>query len=124
MASHTTITATLNDPSGSLLTGNAFVRFKLRNFQGFVPVVSGTSVICETQIDALPAAGLISQLLWGNDNITPSTTFYTVEFWDQGRITSSGNYLFTGASTNLNTAAQVSTPALPPGFTPYPAPTV
>jgi hypothetical protein len=116
MASQITVTATLNDPSGSGLQGNAFVRFRLRNFQGFVPVVSGTSVICETQIDALPnGSGLISQALWANSDITPSTTFYTVEFWNQGRITSSGNYVFNG-STNLNTSSPINTPPVPAGF--------
>ena len=115
MASQITVTANLTDPSGSPLTGNSFVRFRLRNFQGFVPVVTGTSVICETQIDALPTAGAISQALWGNNNITPATTFYTVEFWDQGRITSTGNYLF-NANTSLNTAAQLNAPPVPAGF--------
>jgi|ERR1017187_1243760 hypothetical protein len=112
MASPITVTANLQDPSGTALTGNSFVRFKLRNFQGFVPVISGTSVICETIIDALPTAGAISQSLWGNNNITPSTTWWTVEFWDQGRITSSGNYIING-NTNLNTASQLNTPPVP-----------
>jgi hypothetical protein len=116
MASQITVTATLIDPSGTGLQGNAFVRFKLRNYQGFVPVVTGTAVICETQIDAFPnGSGAVSQALWGNNNITPSTTFYTVEFWDQGRITSSGNYIF-NANTNLNTAAQLNAPPVPAGF--------
>jgi len=116
MPSQVTVTAVLNDPSGGALQGNAFVRFKLRNFQGFVPRVSGTAIVCETQIDSLPdGSGNISQALWGNNNITPSTTFYTVEFWNQGRITSSGNYTF-DADTNLNTAAQLNSPPVPPGF--------
>lgn len=115
MPSQVTVTATLNDPSGTALTGNAFVRFILRNFQGFIPLVSGTSIICETQIDALPSAGAISQALWPNNAITPSTTFYTVQFWNQGRITSSGNYIF-NANTNLNTAAQLNAPPVPAGF--------
>lgn len=109
------VTATLNDPSGALLQGNAFVRFKLRNFAGFVPRVSGTSIVCETQIDAVPSAGLISQALWGNNSISPANTFYTIEFWNGGRITSSGNYVINGA-TALNTAAQANAPQVPSGF--------
>ncbi len=36
MATTCTITATIVDPSQTGLLGNAFVRFRLRNFQGFV----------------------------------------------------------------------------------------
>ena len=111
-----TVTATINDPSGTALQGNAFVRFRLRNFDGFVPRVSGTSILNETQVDASPdVSGNVSQTLWPNNQIAPATTFYTVEFWNQGRITSSGNYIFNG-DTNLNTAAQLNTPPVPPGF--------
>lgn len=116
MAGPYTVTATLNTVGNAALQGNAFVRFRLRNFSGFVPRVSGTAVIAETQIDAFPdASGLVSQLLWGNSDITPNTTFYTVEWWDSGRIVSSGNYTINGA-TNLNTAAQNNAPPVPPGF--------
>lgn len=120
MASPITVTATLQDPSGTALQGNAFVRFRLRNFAGYVPQISGTSILCETQYDAVPnGSGMISQTLWGNSNIVPfsadSTTYYTVEFWNNGRITSSGNYIFDG-NTNLNTASPVNTPPPPPGF--------
>lgn len=116
MPTQATITATIADPSGTALTNGAFVRFRLRNFQGFVPRVSGTSIVCETQIDAQPnGSGNISQALWKNSDITPSSTYYTVEFWSLGRITSSGNYIF-NADTNLNTASQLNTPPVPPGF--------
>lgn len=109
------VTATLNDPSGAALTGNAFVRFRLRGFTGFVPRISGTSVLCETQIDAPPTAGAISQAIVPNNSITPANTWYTIELWNGGRITSSGNYVINGA-TNLNTAAQVNAPSVPAGF--------
>jgi hypothetical protein len=120
MASQVTVTGTFNDVSGTALVNstnsNSYLRFRLRNFQGFVPTVQGTAIIVETQIDALPGAGgAISQLLWPNSAITPGTTFYTCEFWSQGRIVSSGNWLINGA-TNLNTAAQLNTPPVPPGF--------
>lgn len=110
------VTATLNDPSGSALQGNSFVRFILRNFQGYIPQITGTSIIAETQIDSLPNSnGWVSQQLWGNNNITPDTTFYEVQYWDQGRITSRGNYLINGG-TDLTTASQLNTPPVPPGF--------
>ena len=117
MASPITVTATVQDITSTDLNNptnsSAFVRFRLRNFQGFVPQVSGTSILAETLIDSLPGAnGAISQLLWGNNSITPANTFYTVEQWSKGRITSSGNYIF-NANTNLDSAAPIN-PAPPP----------
>lgn len=110
-----TVTATITDPSGTVLAGNSYVRFRLRNFDGFVPSVAGQAVIVESQLDAVPTAGAISQLLWPNSAISPSSTFYTVEFWNQGRIIYSANYIFNG-NTNLNTASPINTPPVPPGF--------
>ena len=116
MATQITVTGTIADPSGTALTSGAFVRFKLRNYQGYVPKVSGTSIICETQIDAQPdGSGNISQALWKNSDITPSSTYWTVEFWSLGRITSSGNYIF-NANASLNSASQINTPPVPAGF--------
>jgi len=111
-----TVTATLKTTGNANLQGNAFVRFKLRNFAGFVPRVNATGVLAETTIDAFPdGSGAISQSVYQNNEISPDTTFYTIEFWDQGRITSSGNYLINGA-TDLDTAAQLNAPPVPPGF--------
>jgi hypothetical protein len=110
-----TVTATVQDPSSTSLSGGCFVRFKLRNFTGFVPQVSGTSILPEIQVDAVPVNGAISQTLWKNSDITPSTTFYTVELWNLGRPTSSGNYIF-NANTSLNSATQVNAPPVPSGF--------
>lgn len=121
MATTCTVTATLNTAAAADLQGNSFVRFRLRNFSGYVPRVNGTAIVAEPVIDALPnSSGGISTTLWGNDNIVPlntltspqyNGTFYTVEFWNAGRITSSGNYIITGSSFDLDTAAQMSTPA-------------
>ena len=115
MSTTCTVTATICDPSQTNLLGNAFVRFRLRNFQGFVPTVQTSNVICETQIDALPnPAGVISQVLTCNTAIYPINTFYTVEFWNQGRPTSSGNYYFNG-NTSLNTASTINPAPAPQG---------
>ena len=114
MSSPVTVTATVFDPGNNLLQGNAFVRFRLRNFDGLVPIVSGTGVFAETQIDAFPnSMGAVSQTLWGNNSIN-GNTYYTVEFHNNGRITSSGNYNISG-STNLNTAATISPSPVPSG---------
>jgi hypothetical protein len=117
MASQIIITGTLEDVGGNdLQTPSGFVRFRLRNFQGFVPVISGTSIIAEPQIDAQPnSSGYIDVLIWGNNNITPANTFYTVEFWSNGRITSSGNYVF-NVNTDLGSASPINpapNPSLP-----------
>ena len=115
MSTTCTVTATICDPSQTNLLGNAFVRFRLRNFQGFVPTVQTSNVFCETQIDALPnPAGVISQVLTCNTAIYPINTFYTVEFWNNGRPTSSGNYYFNG-NTSLNTASTINPAPAPQG---------
>ena len=112
------VTATITDPSQTSLLGNAFVRFRLRNFTGFVPIVSGTNVICEDTITALPnPAGVISQVLVCNTAITPANTFYTAEFWNQGRIVSAANYYF-NTNTSLNTAANLNPAPAPTGPNP------
>jgi hypothetical protein len=109
-----TVTATVFDPGDNLVQGNAFVRFRLRNFDGLVPIVYATGVFVETQIDAFPNSdGLISQTLWANSVIN-GNTYYTVEFHNNGRITSSGNYNISG-NTNLNTAATISPSPVPSG---------
>jgi hypothetical protein len=115
MAATCTVTATITDPSGASLLGNALVRFRLRNYTGFVPVVSGTSVLCETQIDAYPnPAGAISQILTCNTAVSPPGTFYTCEFWNQGRPISSANYIF-NSNTSLNTASNINPAPAPAG---------
>lgn len=110
MATQVTITGMLQDIGGNDLinpTNNCWVRFILRGFQGFFPQIAGMIVLAEPNVDALPGAGgTISQLLWPNNAITPATTFYEVEFWSKGRVTSRGNYIF-NTNTNLNTAVPI-----------------
>lgn len=105
-----------------------FIRFRLRNYAGFVPKVFGTGIIVQTQVDVTPVAdsGTFGTPLWSNDDIVPNTcgvtgnqacTWYTVEFWNGGKITSSGNYCIPNTSPNydLNVAVPCQTPPLPPG---------
>jgi hypothetical protein len=104
MPSQCTVTAKLLDAAGAPLI-EAFVRFRLRNFSGRIPRILSDSVVAEVQLDAAPdGAGLVTQPLWGNDNIDPAGTFYTVEYRNQGRITSTANYQIIGSSFNLGTA--------------------
>lgn len=115
MATTCLVTATITDPSQTSLLGNSFVRFRLRNFEGFIPVVAGSNVVCESQINTYPnPAGAISQTLITNTAISPANTFYTVEFWNQGRVISSANYVF-NANTDLNTASNLNPAPAPTG---------
>jgi hypothetical protein len=93
--------------TGNILGGD-FVRFRLRGFNGQVPQVRDNSaVIAETIIDAFPdSVGDISQALWQNSSIAPAATFYTVEVWANGRITSSRNFIIT-CPWSLNTATPI-----------------
>ena len=113
MSSPYTVTATIFDPSATGVVGNAYLRFSLRNFDGSVPIVSSTGVFVETQLDAFPGAGgAISQSIVGNNNITPANTYWQIQYWNNGRITSSGNYFIDG-NTNLNTASTISPSPIP-----------
>ena len=115
MSTTAIVTATITDPSQTGLLGSAFVRFRLRNFQGFVPTVQTSNVICETQIDAVPnPAGSISQTLIMNSAIYPPNTFWTIEMWSLGRVVSSGNYIING-NVSLNTAATINPAPAPQG---------
>lgn len=107
-----TVTAKLNTVLADVLQGNAFVRFRLRGFSGMVPRVNGTAIIAETTRDVFPdASGNISTTLWANDSISPANTFYSVDWFDQGRIVATGNYIITGTTFDLNAHDPVSPPS-------------
>lgn len=102
------------------VTGDCFVRFRLRNYQGTVPRVIGIGAIAKVSVDVAPDnTGAFSTSVWGNDVIqpvnSPATTFYTVEFWSAGRAYFTGNYQFTGAGPfNLDNASPISSTPPPP----------
>ena len=84
-------------PTGG--ASNEFVRFRLRNFAGKVPVA--TSGVLAT-ITATLDAGSVAQNVIPNTAISPAGTFYTCEIWANGRITTSGNVTIS-ASGDLST---------------------
>lgn len=107
-----TVTATLQTILGEDLQGNSFVRFRLRNFSGAIPRVNGTAVVVETVRNVFPdASGNISTGLWTNDVLIPANSFYTVEFWDGGKIIFSGNYIVTGSTFDLDSQDPVTPPS-------------
>lgn len=122
-AQNVTVSGNMKAITGVPSTTNTFVRFKLKNYTGNIPTVSGVAVvypscaqsnaICQ---DFLPnGAGAISGLIYGNDVISPSGTYYTLEFWYAGRLVYSADYLITGSFFNFNSAVPLTnTPTLGP----------
>lgn len=124
----TPITVTGVSQSGNTggLKGNSFTRFRLRNFAGFVPRVVGTSIIVQTQFDVRPSDSLgnFTTPIYSNDDIVPNTcdpggvtacTWWTVEYWNDGKISFSGNYCIpnTAPTYDLTMATPCQTPPLP-----------
>lgn len=104
-AQNVAISGNVRSIVGTPSVTNTIVRFRLRNYTGYVPKVLITGVLVQVQKDFLPDNnGNVSGNIYGNDQIDPSGTYYTVEFWYQGRIVFSGDYLIQGTSFNLNTA--------------------
>jgi len=87
--------AHLTNPSAPLTDPNStFIRFVLRGFSGSIPTVGTPAVMIETQKDfPVDATGLVSATLWSNPDITPAGTWWTIEFWNQGKATARFNVL-------------------------------
>ena len=130
----TTVTGNVEDILGGNLTptnSTAFVRFRLRNFSGFAPRTNGAgsgvcagTVFVSTQKDVSPnGSGAISTTLCGNDVISPANTYYTLEFWTNGKMQTSQNFQIcgtpstcgapVGGSFNFNTATPLASPPVP-----------
>lgn len=109
------------------LAGVNFIRVRLRNFAGNLPRTSG-GVIVGVNNDIVPdGSGNILLFLYGNDDISPAGTFYSIDFYINGRLSVSQNFAFCRAvatggcsgfssSVSLNTATPLSTiPVVAPG---------
>jgi len=118
------VTGNLKDLIGGGVSSNStFLRLRLQNYTGFVPKVNGVAVlmpncglpntVCK---DFKPdGTGAISGNIYGNDVIQPVGTYYTGEFWTNGKIAFSCDYLLTGTAFNVNTASCLSqSPSLGP----------
>ncbi len=90
----------------------------LCNFGPFLPAVAGVGLLADAgvpqpvgpQVGSTP----LSVELWGNDQITPGTTFYCVCLLDDaGNTIQCANYLFTGEGTIDLSEALPMTPGQP-----------
>lgn len=116
-----TLTATLMDCMGVVVgsTANpAKLCIALCGFGPQLPQVVGTSMLARVGPTYLEGpAGTFSTPVFGNDQITPDGTYYTVSLLDgQGNVVQSAAYRFLGSgSQDLSNAV----PLLPPyGFPP------
>lgn len=117
-----TLTASFTDLTGTALgssTAPCRMRIDLCGYGQTVPVVAGTSVLAQTEMEITSTNGSFSFKLWGNDVITPSNTFYQITVTDsQSRVIQSGIYQFTGTATiDLSSAAQITNPSFSPPLT-------
>jgi hypothetical protein len=94
-----TITASLVDLTNTANVGWAI--FTLVGFGPTPPRVAGTSVIASTVLKSIAnGSGVISQVVIGNDVITPSGTSYQVDIYSAvGSLISSARYSLTGSGT-------------------------
>jgi hypothetical protein len=111
-----TLTATLDDLTGAAagsLANPAKLRIALCGFGPVLPLIAGTAVLARTGPFAVYSTGAaISTQLWGNDQITPANTYYSIEILDgEDNVVQCGAYQFTGGgSIDLSNAPQIVPP--------------
>ena len=102
-----TITADLEDLTGAANVGSAV--FTLCGYGNQPPRISG-AILSTVSITALAnGSGVISQVIIGNDVITPSGTTYAVTVYSStGAFISEGRYKLTGSgSVDLSTLTPI-----------------
>lgn len=94
-----TITANLVDLTNTANVGSAV--FTLTGYGQTPPRISGTSLISTLSVTSIAnGSGLISQVILGNDVITPAGTLYLVEFLSNtGAFISAAKYKLIGSGT-------------------------
>ncbi len=104
-----TITGALQDLTGTANVGS--VQFELTNFGSNVPRASGTGLLVQINNTATAnGSGVFGITLWGNDQITPSSTYYNVKFLSNaGAPVVTLAYQFTGAGGDLSTMSPLVT---------------
>lgn len=118
-----TLTFTLVDFEGNELgsaTQPAWLRVALCNFGSNLPRIPGTAVIGEVSswFADIPYFGTPGTIdLWGNDQITPSGTYYSIAVLDTNKnVVQTQLYVFTGTTTVDLSSATPFNPPNPPGL--------
>jgi hypothetical protein len=107
-----TLTATLEDLTGTAAgsTANpAKLRICLCGFGPALPRISGTAMVAKCgPMDIYSTGSAISTLLWGNDQITPAGTYYSIEVLDgEDNVVQCGAYVLTGAGGDLSSLTPI-----------------
>lgn len=110
LSAQVTVTGNLKTVLSENLGTKSFVRFRLRNYKPNVPRVVGSGIVVQRDKEVKPDSnGLVSTSLYGNDVISPTGTFYTLEFYHRGRLQSAANYSITGTTFDFNSATPLTT---------------
>jgi hypothetical protein len=112
-----TLTQTLEDITGAAAgsTANpAKLRICLCGFGPFLPYIAGTTLLAKVgPMDFYSTGAPIDMTLFGNDQITPAGTYYTIEVLDgEDNVVQCGAYVLSGNGSG----------GLPPPIVPPPAP--
>jgi hypothetical protein len=94
-----TLTATLQSWAGVNDAGAA-LEITLCGFGQTLPKVTGASMLAKIKTQVLATAGTISTVIYGNDVITPTGTYYSIAVIDdQKNVVQSGIYQLSGSGT-------------------------
>ena len=115
-----TLTATLDDIAGGAAgsTANpAKLRICLCGFGPILPRIAATAMVAKTgPTDFYSTGTALSLTIWGNDQITPAGTFYSIEILDgEDNVVQCGAYVLTGSGGDLS-----SLPPIVPAPSPQP----
>ncbi|MGA9668394.1 MAG: hypothetical protein WBQ94_04255 [Terracidiphilus sp.] len=119
-----TLTATLEDLTGAAAGSTASpakLRITLCGFGPVLPEIAGTAMLARVgPFSIFSTGGAISTALWGNDQISPSGTYYSIEILDgEDNVVQCGAYVFTGpggTTIDLSNAPQITPQAVPQIF--------
>lgn len=111
-----TLTANLQDIGGNLDNGGSLV-IVLCGYGPVLPRIAGTTMLAKVAPQKyIAVAGTLSIPIWGNDVITPGSTYYSISVLDErGNVVQAGIYQLTGSGTvDLSTLTQNNTQPIPP----------
>lgn len=105
-----TLTADLKSILGPDNAG--YLEITLCGFGPQLPSIAGSYMLADAGVPQLVGPGpAISQVLWGNDQITPGSTFYSIAVMDgKKNIVQAANYRLTGSGGDLSTLAPILAP--------------